>query len=572
MEKPPFAHPARISRARIHRIGVRSLLLMLTLVGLIKAPLPARADVVTDVFGGTSDPGWLHYTPLEAFGTEYRFGVTNGVYSLGVGPSSIAPISSSLIAAGRIGVNWQDFDVRIEFSGWEVGVSTNTAISLIARQNGDTNTPPYGPFTGYSLTVQPSTTPELAATSGAQARLVISTLEGSTLTPIATAQLRDLNPTNWYELRFTGSGTLLSGRVSSVTDRETPLAEVRGSDPSYSSGFFSIGVVDQAGQAGVRNNGAHARFRNLRASSNPTAADLQSPPPAATYSLIDRFPKPNDVGWTRFNPFASFGVFNGFSVTTNGLYYLSAAPSPIPKNLPATVASLRREVDWSDFQTTVDFTAWEVSAKTNGYILSIARARTNNDNTLDFYGLRVVPSGNPDLPGTAPFPFLIIDRWDHGIRTRTNSEANLQAITFLDPLQRYRMVFTGQSDLLTGRLYHLADTNTPIAETSLVDSTLRRGFVGLMAVDRFALNNAGNSGVRVAFANFAGTGTPVSLNITREGALQWPAIFTGFTLQQTTRPTNVWTNVAATVRTSGTNFVVSPGTSSAFQFYRLIMP
>ncbi len=572
MEKPPFPRVSRTSRALIHWLVIQSTVLMLALLGTTGGLTPARAEVITDTFAGASDPGWLHYTPLDVFGTQYSFGVSNGVYSLSVGPSTIAAVAPALIAAGRIGVDWQDFDVRIEFSGWDVGASTNTAIHLIARQNGDTNTPPYGPFNGYALTVQPSTTPELAATSGAQARLVINTREGSTLTPIATAQLRDLNPTNWYELRFTGIGTMLSGRVTAVADPGTPLAEVRGSDPSYDSGFFSIGVLDQAGRSGIRNNGAHAQFRNLRASNRPAATDLQSPPPAITYSLIERFPKPNDIGWTHFNPFASFGVFNGFSVTTNGLYFLTAAPSPIPKNLPATVASLRREVDWSDFQTSVDFTAWDVAAKTNGYILSIARTRTNNDNTLDFYGLRVVPSGNPDIPGTAPFPFLIIDRWDHGVRTRTNSQASLQAITFLDPNQRYRMVFTGQSDLLTGRLYHLADTNTPIAETSLVDSTLHRGFVGLMAVDRFALNNAGNYGVRVAFANFAATGTPVSLAITKDGVLQWPAIFSGFTLQQTTRPTNVWTNVAATVRISGTNFVVSPGSSPPFQFYRLIMP
>lgn len=532
----------------------------------------ARAAGITDTFTGPGDPGWLHYTPLEVFGTEYSFGVTNGVYSLGVGPSTVSGIAPSLIASGRVGVDWQDFDVRIEFSGWDVGASTNTALFLIARQSGDTNTPPYGPFYGYTLTVQPATTPELATAGGAQARLVLSTIEGSTLTPIATAQMHDLNPASWYELRFLGQGPMLVGRVSSTTDPTTPIAEVHGSDASYASGFFSIGVLDQAGKAGISNNGAHAQFRNLRATSNPADADLQSPPPPAVYSLVERFPKPNDVGWTHFNPFASFGVFNGFTVTTNGLYFLTAYPSPIPKSLPATVAALRPEVDWSDFQSTVDFTAWAVAAKTNGYILSIARAHTNNDNTLDFYGLRVVPSGNPDIPGTAPYPFLILDRWEHGLRTRTSSQANLQAVTFLSPALTYRLVFSGRGDLLTGRLYELSDTNRPIAQASLVDSTLGRGFVGLMAVDRFALNNAGNSGVRVAFANFAAVGTSVGLTITHAGVLQWPAVFTGWTLQQTTNPVGYWVNVPATVRTNGATFIASPGTATPHQFYRLFTP
>lgn len=222
MEKPPFPHASPTSRALIHWLVIQSMVWMLTLLGLAGGTSSARAEVITDAFGDASDPGWLHYTPLQVFGTEYSFGVTNGVYALGVGPSTVAAIAPSLTAAGRIGVDWQDFDVRIEFSGWDVGASTNTAIFLIGRQNGDTNTAPYGPFNGYVLTVQPSTTPELAATSGAQARLVISTLEGTTLTPIATAQLRDLNPTNWYELRFTGLGTMLSGRVTAAADPRPP--------------------------------------------------------------------------------------------------------------------------------------------------------------------------------------------------------------------------------------------------------------------------------------------------------------------------------------------------------------
>lgn len=64
----------------------------------------------------------------------------------------------------------------------------------------------------------------------------------------------------------------------------------------------------------------------------------------------------------------------------------------------------------------------------------------------------------------------------------------------------------------------------------------------------------------------------MTLTISKEGVLQWPAIFTGLTLQQTTRPSIVWTNVASTVRTNGTNFVVSPGKAPAYQFYRLLMP
>ena len=551
---------------------MRTIGVWIALLGCLGFCVRIGAAGITDNFAGPGDPGWLHYTPLQSFGTEYSFGVTNGLYQLAVGPSSVGGSTPSLIAASRVGVNWQDFDVRIEFSGWEVGALTNTAVFLIARQSGDTNTPPYGPFTGYALTIQPATTAELASASGAQARLVLSVLKGTTLTPIATAQMHDLSPSLWYDLRFMGQGPVLVGRVSLTSDPATPIAEVRGSDATYSTGFFSIGVLDQAGQAGISNNGASARFRNLRASSRPSDVDLQSPPPAGHYSLVDRFPNPNDVGWTRFNPFASFGVFNGFTVTTNGLYFLTAAPSPIPKSLPATVAALRPEVDWSDFQSTVDFTGWATSAKTNCYILSIARAHTNNDNTLDFYSLRVVPSGNGNIPGTAPYPFLILDRWEHGVRTRTNCEANLQAITFLDPAQTYRLVFTGQGDLLTGRLYEVSDSVHPIAQTSLVDSTLRRGFVGLMAVDRFALNNVGNSGVTVAFANFAAGGTSVVLTITNDGILQWPAVFSGLTLQQTTNPIGYWANAPATIRTNGAILTASPGTSVPNHFYRLFRP
>ncbi len=526
---------------------------------------------INDTFAGPTDAGWLHYTPLAASGTTHSFVVTNGTYALGVGPSKIPLTSSSLVGSIRTGIKWTTFDISIEFSGWDVGARTNTAIFLVARQTGPTNTAPYGPFNGYALTIQPTSSPDLADDINPQARLVLSLLDANDTTTIATADLRDLKPGSWYTLRFIGRGSQLTGRVSLADAPTISLAEVSGTDSTYPSGFFSIGIQDQAAQGGTVNRGAHAVFRNLHATDSPTEADLQSLPPQVSYTLTDDFEGTSDAAWTHVNPFAAFGV-NGTFELSNGRYVLSSPPSPAPTSLGATVAAIRPEVDWSDFQTSVDFTGWSTSSKTNIYILSAARGRVNPDGTFDFYAVRVVHSGNVLIPGVSPNPFIAVERWDHNGRSGVGNIASLQATTALAPSKTYRIVFTGQWDLLSGRLYELPNTNTPIAQCSLIDSTLRRGFVGLLAIDRFALNQFGNVGVRVAFDNFAAAGTPATLAISPTGTLQWPSLFTGYQLQQSPAPAGPWTLSTLTGGSSGTNVVVNPGLTGTNLYFRLTRP
>lgn len=468
----------------------------------------------------------------------------------------------------RTGVKWSNFDINIEFSGWDVGSKTNTVIFLVARQSGPTNTAPYGPFNGYMLAIQPSSSPELSNDIEPQARLVINSLDSNSTSPIATAELRDLKPGTWYRLRFLGKGSQLIGRVSKADAPSETIAEVAGSDNVYSSGFFSIGILDQAAEGGSVNNGAHALFRNLHATDSPTDADLQSLPPAVNYTLTDDFSGTSDAGWTHVNPVAALGVTNKFELI-DGRYVLSAPPSPAPDAIAATVAVIRPEVDWSDFQTSVDFTGWSPSVKTNMYIMSAARGRVNTDGTFDFYAARVVHSGNDSILGVAPNPFLVVERWDQNARSGVGNISELWAVAGLSPSKTYRLVFTGQWDLLTAKLYDLSNPNVPIAVSSLVDSKLRRGFVGLLGIDRFAQNGSGNSGVRVAFDNYAAVGTPVNLAINSEGALQWPSIFTGWKLQQSLKVDGPWATTTFTGGVVGTNVVVNTGTTGSGYFFRL---
>ncbi len=528
----------------------------------------ATAAEINDTFAGPTDTGWLRYTPLAASGTTHSFAVTNGVYALGVGPSKIPLQASSRVGSIRPGIKWSNFDISIEFSGWDVGSKTNTVVFLVARQTGATNTAPYGPFSGYMLSIQPSSSPELSADIEPQARLVISSLDSNFTSPIAAAQLRDLKPGTWYRLRFLGKGSQLIGRVSKADSPEETIVEVAGTDNVYSSGFFSIGILDQAAEGGSVNNGAHALFRNLHATDSPTDADLQSPSPATNYTLTDDFSGASDAGWSHVNPFASLGLSNKFELI-DGRYVLSAPPSPTPTTFAATVAAIRPEVDWSDFQTSVDFTGWSPSTKTNIYIMSAARGRANTDGTFDFYAARVVHSGNDSILGVASNPFLIVERWEKSARSGFSEISGLWASTGLTPSKTYRLVFTGQWDLLTAKLYDLSNPNVPIAVCSLVDSALRRGFVGLLGVDRFAQNGSGNSGVRVAFDNFAAVGTPVNLAINSAGTLQWPSIFTGWKLQQSVKPEGPWATTTFTGGVVGTNVVVNTGNTGSGYFFRL---
>ena len=557
------ARPPAFSRPRSRSPLVRGFTL---LTALLAIQGQCRAAEIADDFSKGNDQGWSHYDPFAALGVKNSFQVIGGEYVLGAPASPVPDLAPSMVLATRPEINWTNFDIRVNLSGWDTGSKTNVLLEVGARQkdNGD------GSFDGYGLVLQPSETPELASKGvGSVAALIIESISHNRLTPLVQGRIHELSPDKWYQVRFIGQGELLIARLYEAGNLSNPISEIYTRDGTFHQGMLSLGAIDLAGFAGLANNGAHAKFDQYLATDTPAAADLKEATPAPSYQVVDTFSSGNDTNWVHFDPFAAFGMPSTFQVVDNA-YLLAAPPSPAPQTMPATVMAMRPELDWADFQLSADFTGWSDNPATNIYIGLAARQAPNAAGAFDGYQLRVITGGSPKLTNSVSNPFLGIDLWTTNGRTSL-AWVDLLTVDRLDPTQWYRAVFTGKGDVLTASLSTRDTPDVPLLKFSVIDQTYQHGFVSLAALDRFGWTQAGNGGVRVIFDNFEGYGVPLPppLTIERAVILSWPASTAGWLLEQTDDAAGTWTTVDAAAALSGGRNVVTIKVDTFAKFYRL---
>src|SRR6185369_319250 len=173
--------------------------------------------------------------------------------------------------------------------------------------------------------------------------------------------------------------------------------------------------------------------------------------PAAT----DDFNDGTDDGWTRYNP-----IDTGTWTLSGGTYRLQSSVSQSPGTVgPGRAGSLRTAETYAQFSVAVDIVAW--------------------DNTLDqIFGL-ITRVGTPGLGSTKGYGFT------YATRTGRNPSGELEILriaqeagtdittasnfTFVVGLS-YRMVFEGEVNQLTAKLFSSTNLTTPLVTLTATDS------------------------------------------------------------------------------------------------------
>jgi hypothetical protein len=301
------------------------------------------------------------------------------------------------------------------------------------------------------------------------------------------------------------------------------------------------------------------RISNIRhlLSSCVIAALLLSSTPSRGDS--DDFNDGEDDGWTRYDPLGTGSWSLG-----GGTYRLQSAVSPAPSQLgPARVGSLRDGETYSQFYVAVDVVAWDNSldqifgvlgrvdtpglGTTRGYGFTYA-TQTGRHPTGQLELLRIVNEAGTDL-ATSNFTF----------------QAN----------QSYRLVFTGELGILTGKVFALTDLVNPLVTISGSDGAYTTGGVGLFTYDN---SSSGAHTADTTFDNFLSMELPPNLRIEPDSfpgvvRLSWPGWATTYRLERTeTLPTLTWDSLGTGVDLVDGRFVFLDDGSPPSAFYRLANP
>jgi hypothetical protein len=207
--------------------------------------------------------------------------------------------------------------------------------------------------------------------------------------------------------------------------------------------------------------------------------------PLAALAQVDHFNGTTDAGWTHYDPFASFGAPASYTVA-NGQYTISAPASPDPGQLgPSRAGSLRTDVQYTQFSTSVDITGWDIDHDMALGILS--RVTNAGLGTTDGYAFTYSSNGHSiDLS-------RVTGEQPHGLGSTTVG---------LDPNLTYRLVFTGIGPDLMGQVFDTADLTTPLASVTGTDPTYNQGINGLVVFDNTDTSR-GTAGADATFDNYA---------------------------------------------------------------------
>ena len=206
--------------------------------------------------------------------------------------------------------------------------------------------------------------------------------------------------------------------------------------------------------------------------------------PTVLMAQSDNFNQGNDNGWERYDPFSQFGQqYTGSFTFPNGQYRIQAAPSPDPVNYgPGRAASLRADVEYTNFTASIDITQWDTS--TNQALGLLARINNLGLGTTNGYVL-TYSTGTHDLDLSR-----VTGEVGHGFANTVSVPSN--------SAQTLRLVFSGIGPAFTGSIYDAANPATPLATIMGTDATYGMGFNGLLVYD----NDTQNTGGAATFDNF----------------------------------------------------------------------
>ena len=213
--------------------------------------------------------------------------------------------------------------------------------------------------------------------------------------------------------------------------------------------------------------------------------------PAVSFAQLDNFNDGNDNGWTHYDPIAT--ALGGGSYATydlsGGTYHITALDSPFPGQVgPARAGSLRNDVTYTGFYTSVDVVNWDPNLDQAFGIL----ARTSNagPGQTNSYAFTHSPRNST--------PSIDISRLTN--ESPDNISPGVPLI--LDPARDYRFVFTGAGTQLRGQVFDLADLSTPLATATATDATYASGVNGLVLAT-LADDNTGRADA--TFDNYVAT-------------------------------------------------------------------
>jgi len=459
----------------------------------------AHAASITDDFS-TANPEWVKVDPFGPLGAPSSYELRDGKYAVTTKPSPMPALGPVVATSARM-VSWADFNVAVEISGWSAGPQANTYAGMVARQKINAN----GTSNGYGMLLAPSSTAGGTATVG-----IYLLVNGEAIFKLNGEAIPDLDPARNYVLEFSGRGPTLQG-ILRMKGEATPISTLRARDLTYASGNISLVAVHREPVDGLPgNSGVGVLFDNFAGQDfAPTLPpNLAGQTPAATPTLVDDFEDGNDAGWERLNPLASSGVHNTFEAS-GGAYRLGAPGNPAPAYNTAVAGALR-DVEWGDFQVSVEVRGWTADSESNTTVMIAARHQSGPDGADTFYALRLRPAQLPS--NTAPIPPVLgIDRWVNGNNRPTTGGEFFSSVPpaagSLDPAKTYRLLFAGRGELLRGWLHEVGSPEKLLAYVEARDSQLREGKVGLLVLDSLGRVNRGNRPAAATFDNFRASGS-----------------------------------------------------------------
>ena len=314
---------------------------------------------------------------------------------------------------------------------------------------------------------------------------------------------------------------------------------------------------------------------------------------AEVLEVVDDFSKPLAPEWATYAPLGEFLESPPIVEAADGVLTLSHPPSPFP-GFAAVIGVDRTDVNWLEFEMSVEFSGWTVGETTSTGIWLHSRSYTGPDGLGNSYLLTLTPNGlGKEQEAGTPFD------WDTAIMAialsrdgvAVGDDLALMSIPDLDPTKWYRAVFKGRSNteeyipvwlhgretLFEGWLYEVGQSK-PLARlfTRVPENANFAGKVGFGSWDHAALTGFANNGVSVKFKNFESAGVPVtpvlqpSLTIDRSVRLSWPAASGPSTLESAASLDGPWETVSGFPPTVlGDQFQVVVPADQGNLFYRV---
>jgi hypothetical protein len=260
--------PRGLSGLRLHALSIG-----IGLAGM--AILPGTLLAQSDDFEDNNDTGWTRYDPIGShpqLPDIATFTVTGGKYRIQTAPSpdpgSLGPGRSGSL---REDVIYTDFYVQVDLVDWDEALDQSVGIMGRITQTG------LGTTDGYAMTYN------FGGDDIDITRFTDEDPNGGNLSVTGNDSVV-LEKGKSYRLVFWGKGPTLGARVYELSDLETPLADITGTDATYPSGICGLIVYDNTSAA---NGTTDATFDNY------FAAEVQPP----KLELVDLFFNALQLHW-----------------------------------------------------------------------------------------------------------------------------------------------------------------------------------------------------------------------------------------------------------------------------------